>query len=208
MNKQLFQSVKQKCKDTGLSEKYLTAITEKIGGSVEDDSTDEKLIDATANQVVDIATASQGEATRWVNAHKEKDSTTVSTTTQNANSTQSKPVNKTPVEANPDENPVFVAMRKKMETMENEMNEMKVNKGKEMREGAIKAAATKHAIPEWRLKGLSVPEDADPDAFMADIKQDLITNNLIDQSPEGGKTRTEEGTNEAATSLLEEIIAK
>ena len=39
MNKTLFKKVKDLCKDTGLSEKYLTAITEKMGGSIEDDST-------------------------------------------------------------------------------------------------------------------------------------------------------------------------
>lgn len=38
MNKTLFKKVKDLCKDTGLSEKYLTAITEKMGGSIEDDS--------------------------------------------------------------------------------------------------------------------------------------------------------------------------
>ena len=32
MNKKLFEKVKSLCKDTGLSEKYLKAITEKLGG--------------------------------------------------------------------------------------------------------------------------------------------------------------------------------
>ncbi|MEO4716205.1 hypothetical protein ABHZ63_06895 [Phocaeicola vulgatus] len=41
MNKKLFEKVKGLCKDTGLSEKYLKAITEKMGGSIEDDSTDD-----------------------------------------------------------------------------------------------------------------------------------------------------------------------
>ncbi|UVQ30805.1 hypothetical protein [Bacteroides ovatus] len=45
MNKTLFKKVKDLCKDTGLSEKYLTAITEKMGGSIEDDSTDEAEIE-------------------------------------------------------------------------------------------------------------------------------------------------------------------
>lgn len=35
MNKKLFEKVKGLCKDTGLSEKYLKAITEKMGGSIE-----------------------------------------------------------------------------------------------------------------------------------------------------------------------------
>ena len=57
MNKLLFEKVKAKCKDNGLSEKYLKAITEKIGGSVEDDSTDETAIEEMANQIADIAGA-------------------------------------------------------------------------------------------------------------------------------------------------------
>lgn len=41
MNKLLFSKVKDQCKDTGLSEECLKALTEAIGGSIEDDSTDE-----------------------------------------------------------------------------------------------------------------------------------------------------------------------
>lgn len=59
MNKKLFAKVKDLCKDTGLSEKYLSAITEKLGGSIEDDSTDEAAITETANLVVEIAKARQ-----------------------------------------------------------------------------------------------------------------------------------------------------
>ena len=55
MNKTLFKKVKDLCKDTGLSEKYLTAITEKMGGSIEDDSTDEAEIEKEANQIADVA---------------------------------------------------------------------------------------------------------------------------------------------------------
>ena len=70
MNKELFAKVKDKCKDTGLSEKYLTAITEAMGGSVADDSTDNDAIESTANLILSVATASQSEATRWANKAK------------------------------------------------------------------------------------------------------------------------------------------
>lgn len=70
MNKALLAKVKEKTKDTRLSEKYLTAITEKLGGSVEDDSTDEELIETTATLIADVATESQGEATRWAQKAK------------------------------------------------------------------------------------------------------------------------------------------
>ena len=64
MNKKLFEKVKGLCKDTGLSEKYLKAITEKMGGSIEDDSTDDEAIESTANLIAEVAKESQGEATR------------------------------------------------------------------------------------------------------------------------------------------------
>ena len=70
MNKKLFEKVKGLCKDTGLSEKYLKAITEKIGGSIEDDSTDDEAIESTANLIAEVAKESQGEATRWANKKK------------------------------------------------------------------------------------------------------------------------------------------
>lgn len=71
MNKKLFEKVKGLCKDTGLSEKYLKAITEKMGGSIEDDSTDDAAIETTANLIADVAKESQGEATRWANKKKD-----------------------------------------------------------------------------------------------------------------------------------------
>ena len=72
MNRKLFEKVKTKCTDTGLSEKYLQAITEKMGGSIEDDSTDDEAIETTANLIAEVAKESQGEATRWVNKKSQK----------------------------------------------------------------------------------------------------------------------------------------
>ena len=42
-----------------------------MGGSIEDDSTDEAEIEKVANQIADVAKESQGEATRWANKAKE-----------------------------------------------------------------------------------------------------------------------------------------
>ncbi len=72
MNKTLFKKVKDLCKDTGLSEKYLTAITEKMGGSIEDDSTDDEAIESTANLIAEVAKESQGEAPRWVHGRRRR----------------------------------------------------------------------------------------------------------------------------------------
>lgn len=42
-----------------------------MGGSIEDDSTDDGAIESTANLIAEVAKESQGEATRWANKNKE-----------------------------------------------------------------------------------------------------------------------------------------
>lgn len=44
----------------------------KMGGSIEDDSTDDEAIETTANLIAEVAKESQGEATRWVNKKSQK----------------------------------------------------------------------------------------------------------------------------------------
>ena len=177
MNKTLFKKVKDLCKDTGLSEKYLTAITEKMGGSIEDDSTDEAEIEKVANQIADVAKESQGEATRWANKAKE------------------------PKE--PDNDP-----NKRIPELQAEMDKMKQEQAKKDRETAVQAALNKHGIPEWRRKGLVIPDEEDPDAYCAGLKQDLITQNLISEDPESVKTANAKNVEEASDALLESIIVK
>lgn len=195
MNKKLFVKVKDLCKDTGLSEKYLTTITEKMGGSIEDDSTDEAAIESMANQIADIAKETQSEATRWANGKKDP---------------------KNPKEPDDSKDPADPKNPKapinpsdaRIKALEDEINGLKGNKAKEEREAAIKAAQAKHKIPEWRMKGVVVPEDQDPDSYLAEIAQDLITQKLMPANTEGMKAASEKATDELADSLLESITVK
>ena len=202
MNKALFEKVKANCKDYGLSEKYLTAITEKMGGSIEDDSTDENAIEEMANQIADIAKETQGEATRWASKKKPKSNKKDDEPDGDGDDSDDDDGKKTKPKAddNPDDDRII--------KLQKELAELKAGKEKAEREALIKAAQTKHEIPDWRMKGLKVPDDADVDEFMADIKQDLITQNLIPASSEGAKAATEKQVDEAADSLLESITAK
>jgi hypothetical protein len=195
MNKTLFEKVKAKCKDTGLSEKYLKAITEKMGGSVEDDSTDETAIETAANQIAEIATETQGEATRWA-----------------SKKTPEPKEPKEPKEPDP-QNPkepqnADDQTAKEIKALKEKLAEMESNALKGQRNELIKAAQAKHKIPDWRMKGLVVPDDQNPDEFLAVIKQDLITQNLMPAEPEGVKTVNEKAVDQAADSLLESITVK
>lgn len=195
MNKKLFVKVKDLCKDTGLSEKYLTTITEKMGGSIEDDSTDEEAIGNMANQIADIAKETQGEATRWANSKKD-DKGSKGSKSEEKKDDDDKTKSSKEIEND------------RLKALEDELASLKGNKAQEERAAAVKAAQTKHGIPEWRMKGLVVPEDQDPDVYLAGIKQDLITQNLMPADAEGTKAANEKATDEFADSLLESITVK
>lgn len=195
MNKKLFVKVKDLCKDTGLSEKYLTTITEKMGGSIEDDSTDDEAIGNMANQIADIAKETQGEATRWANSKKDDKGS------KGSKSDEKKDDDDKTKSSKEIEND-------RLKALEYELASLKGNKAQEERAASVKAAQTKHGIPEWRMKGLVVPDDQDPDTYLAGIKQDLITQNLMPADAEGAKAANDKATDELADSLLESITVK
>lgn len=201
MNKALFNKVKSLCKDTGLSEKFLTALTEKMGGSIEDDSTDETVIEEMANQIADIATASQGEATRWVNKKKEAESKKKSDQETDEEDEDENPKKKEPSTT---ENTELAALKEMIEKQNLKMQELESSLSAKSRETAIKEAQKKHDIPDWRMKGLTIPDDQDIDEYLADIKQDLITEGLTTGTT-GAKAATEKQVDDAADSLLESI---
>lgn len=215
MNKTLFEKVKSLCKDTGLSEKYLKAITEKLGGSIEDDSTDEAAIETTANLVADVAKESQGESSRWVDAFKKKN-----------------PKRKDPDDDDPDDDsddddpdddpdakkkgkkdPYMKLLKKMQKQMEDQAAELKTLKGEKAageRTANIQKLMEDHKIPKYLRDTLakSIAEGDDAEETIKNFKQGLITNGLETEEPEGKKVASEKQVDEAADSLLESITVK
>lgn len=210
MNKTLLQKVKDKCKDTRLSEKYLTAITEKLGGSIEDDSTDEEAIETTANLIAEVATESQGEATRWAQKAKGKakskpanddddsddDSYDDDTTTKGK---KGKGKGK-PGDNSDDE---IAELRKRLDEVEAERT-------RGARKAEIDLALEKHKIPAFLRDTFrkSIADDDDVETVVAAFKQDCITNGLVSDQQQGSKAASEKQVDEAADALLETITAK
>ena len=207
MNKELFAKVKDKCKDTGLSEKYLTAITEAMGGSVADDSTDSEAIESTANLIHSVATASQSEATRWAN--KAKATPKPKAKPNEGNGEEGGEPEPKPNEGNgggkgsSDESE---AIKK----LQEQINELKAEKSRGERTAAINAAFEKHGIPSFLRERLakSISDDEDVEEAVAALKQDCITNGLVSADAEGAKAASEKQVDEAADALLESITAK
>lgn len=202
MNRKLFEKVKTKCTDTGLSEKYLQAITEKMGGSIEDDSTDDEAIETTANLIAEVAKESQGEATRWVNkkSQKKKPKETEEEEEEEEEETKGGKGGKSGKKDQESE---------ELKAIRRELDELKNEKAKSQRSKAISDAMEKHKIPVFLRDKLNIADDTeDIDAAVASLKQDLITNGLVSADSEGTKAASEKQIDEAADDLLKSITVK
>mgnify|MGYP000169469860 CR=1 FL=1 len=212
MNKKLFEQVKSKCKDTGLSEKYLQAITEKMGGSVEDDSTDETAIEEAANLIADIAKESQGEATRWANKQKENQRKNKPNAEGEEPSDDDEPGDdgESGQSSKGKKNGAPKSESEELKEIRRELEELKAERAKGDRAKAISEAMERHNIPSKFRDRLakSISDDEDVDEAVAAIKQDFITDGLMTEDSGGKKVASEKQVSEAADSLLESITAK
>ena len=203
MNKKLFEKVKGLCKDTGLSEKYLKAITEKMGGSSEDDSTDDEAIESTANLIAEVAKESQGEATRWANKNKE-------TKTEEEKKAEEERKKKEEEERLKGKVALDEATEKRLKEMEEKIANYEAKESKEARAKEVVKAMEKHKIPAYLRDRLakSISDDEDIEDAVSAYKQELITNGLDDEHSGGSKAASEKQIDEAADSLLESITVK
>lgn len=203
MNKKLFEKVKGLCKDTGLSEKYLKAITEKMGGSIEDDSTDDEAIESTANLIAEVAKESQGEATRWANKNKE-------TKTEEEKKAEEERKKKEEEERLKGKVALDEATEKRLKEMEEKIANYEAKESKEARAKEVVKAMEKHKIPAYLRDRLakSISDDEDIEDAVSDYKQELITNGLDDEHSGGSKAASEKQIDEAADSLLKSITVK
>lgn len=206
MNKKLFEKVKGLCKDTGLSEKYLKAITEKMGGSIEDDSTDDEAIESTANLIAEVAKESQGEATRWAN--KKKPTQTEEEEERKRKEEESK--RKEEESKRKGKVALDEATEKRLKEMEEKIANYEAKESKEARAKEVVKAMEKHKIPAYLRDRLakSISDDEDIEDAVSAYKQELITNGLDDEHSGGSKAASEKQIDEAADSLLESITVK
>lgn len=201
MNKKLFLKVKDLCKDTGVSEKCLKAITEKMGGSMEDDSTDEEAIETTANLIAEVAKETQSEATRWANKKPNKSKEEE----EEEEGGNKKPNSKTkPEKEEEDETAKEIAELKK------KVADMEAERSKGERSAAIAKAMATHNIPAKFRDRLakSISDEDDIEEAVKSMKQDFITDGLMTDDSEGSKGASEKQVDEAADGLLESITVK
>ena len=221
MNKKLFLKVKDLCKDTGVSEKCLKAITEKMGGSIEDDSTDEEAIETTANLIAEVAKETQSEATRWANKkpNKSKEEEEEEEGGNKKPNSKTKPEkeeeeeeggNKKPNSKTKPEKEEEDETAKEIAELKKKVADMEAERSKGERSAAIANAMATHNIPAKFRDRLakSISDEDDIEETVKSMKQDFITDGLMTDDSEGSKGASEKQVDEAADGLLESITVK
>lgn len=191
MNKALFQKVKDLTKDSGVSEKYLKSITEKMGGKIEDDSTDTEAIEECANLIAGVVADTQAEATRWAQKNKGGKKSKKSTKSEEDDEDEEDD------EENEEEDDEDGKGKKKpkksksddrLKALEEQLAELKAERAGSQRKSEIEQLMEKHKIPEHLRSRLakSIADDEDAEDVISEYKQQLITNGLSDDN-EGAK---------------------
>ena len=191
MNKALFQKVKDLTKDSGVSEKYLKSITEKMGGKIEDDSTDTEAIEECANLIAGVVADTQAEATRWAQKNKGGKKSKKSTKSEEDDEDEEDD------EENEEEEDEDGKGKKKpkkskaddrLKAREEQLAELKAERAGSQRKSEIEQLMEKHKIPEHLRSRLakSIADDEDAEDVISEYKQQLITNGLSDDN-EGAK---------------------
>lgn len=210
MNKLLFSKVKDQCKDTGLSEECLKALTEAIGGSIEDDSTDEEAIGKVANQIKQVAVSTQSEAARWANNKKDpknkKDQKKQKTANKDGEGDDDDDPDGDQDPPQNTDNQVLELLKK----LEKRMDQFEVDGKTKDRQKLIKAAMENHKIPAKFRDRLakSIGDDEDIEETVKAFKQDFITEGLTSEGEQKNKTATEQQVDEAADALLKSITVE
>lgn len=210
MNKLLFSKVKDQCKDTGLSEECLKALTEAIGGSIEDDSTDEEAIGKVANQIKQVAVSTQSEAARWANNKKDpknkKDQKKQKQANKDGEGDDDDDPDSDQDQSQKTDNQVLELLKK----LEKRMDQFEVDGKTKDRQKLIKEAMENHKIPAKFRDRLakSIGDDEDIEETVKAFKQDFITEGLTSEGEQKNKTATEQQVDEAADALLKSITVE
>lgn len=215
MNKKLFELLKAKCKDMGLSEKAIEEAATVASEGITDQSTDSD-IEARVNQTASFMKITQGEATRFAQTAKQKaeeEAKKKGPDSEEAKKQAETEAKKKEAEESAKNEPAWFTIYKKeqaekLTALETENKTFKAEKSKGDRQSQVHATAAKFKIPEWRMKGVVVPDDADLEQFFADIKQDLVIQNLVPADAAESQSSKEKATKEFADNLLKQVEVK
>jgi len=172
MNEKLRKLLSDKCKDMGLTDKALDELatlgSEGLGDDVTDDDITKK-----ADSLAMYGKAMQAEITRKT---RSKSKTTIK-----------QPSSDDDEDGGEGENAALNALIAKqlaplseqLNALKSENDALKAEKAKSERSALIADKATKLGLPDYLVKRLNFDEEADIDKELADIKQEMVSHNLM-----------------------------
>lgn len=181
MKTKLFNAVKAKTKSYGLTKKAIEELVEIGASDLADDASDDDIA-AKADSLVPFAKAMQGEITRKTKKPSAKPSAASSDDEDNGEGDGEGDGNEAPAWAK--------RLVERVDALESENVTLKAEKAASERAAQIATLAKKHEIPDFLVKHLHIPEDADIEKAITDFKQELVNNSLVPkgQAHEPGKT--------------------
>ena len=187
MKNKFLSALEAKCKDMGLSKNALNALIEIAVAKLKEDAGDDE-INAAVDSLVPFAKAMQAEITRKTSR---KPSAKQSTTSGEG---EGEGELKSDGQSGEDIPAWAKAMQAQLQTLTAENASLKAEKAKAERTATIAEKAKSLGIPNYLLKRMSFAEDADIDAELTSLKQDLVNNNLMPkgQAREGGSTKAQD----------------
>lgn len=187
MKKKFLSALEIKCKDMGLTKPALNELTELGSASLNDDATDDD-INAAVDSLVPYAKAMQAEITRKASRKPSTKQSTDDGEGDGEGEQQSggKSGNEMPDWAK--------EMQTQIASLVSENASLKAEKAKTERAATIAEKAKSLGIPEYLVKRMTFADDADIDAELTSLKQDLVNNNLMPKghAHEGGSTEAQD----------------
>ena len=187
MKKKFLSALEVKCKDMGLSKNALNELTDIGAANLKDDATEDD-IKAAVDSLVPFAKAMQAETTR-------KTSRKPSTEQSTGNGEGDGEGEQKPGGNSGDDMPEWAkAMKTQIESLASENASLKAEKAKSERAAKIANKAKSLGIPEYIVKRMSFADDADIDAELTSLKQDLVNHNLVPKghAHEGGSSEAQD----------------
>jgi len=201
MDKKLFTTLKDKCKDMGLSESALQEIANSYADGLTEQTSAEDF-EKVVNRCVSTAKIMQGEATRW--AQSKKQTTDPPKDDKSKGGGQS---NEIPEWYKEEQR----KQAERMEALEKENKDYKAKQTKAERNAAIQTEITKLGIPDYLSKRLRFEDETsieDVTKELTEFKQDLITQKLMPEDSTESRTTSEAATEERGKALYDQYVAK
>lgn len=201
MKLKILQALKTKYANLGFGDKAFDGVADYLSKTV----TKEEDIETATAGVDSLLKAFQGDVDKVRTELAQK-----KTELEELKKKNPDPQNPDPPKPDPEEPAWFKVFKedqaRKLEALEKESQTFKAEKAKETRAAQVAAKVKELEIPEWRMKGVILPENLDEagiTTFLTEIKQDMITAGLSNKAQSGSLINKDEALKQMATELVD-----